>query len=236
MAGVAFRRLLSAIPVLLIVSLISFGLMRLIPGDPAAAIAGVSATPAEIERLRRDLGLDQPVWMQLLDYYQGLARGDLGKSLLLGQVMTHLLAREHRVVIASLEMRLTETLRRMINQAAGCHASADFCKHFCAWADGRLWLYDELDTVASDRLIAMWQQLLAEHGGPLLFGRFSVADAFYAPVVMRLKTYALPVPPEVAAYMEHLCALPGVKAWVDAALAEQDFRDFEEPYRLSAAR
>ena len=87
-----------------------------------------------------------------------------------------------------------------------------------------------------DRLIAMWQQLLAEHGGPLLFGRFSVADAFYAPVVMRLKTYALPVPPEVAAYMEHLCALPGVKAWVDAALAEQDFRDFEEPYRLSAAR
>ena len=86
-----------------------------------------------------------------------------------------------------------------------------------------------------DRLIAMWQQLLAEHGGPLLFGRFSVADAFYAPVVMRLKTYALPVPPDVAAYMEHLCALPGVKAWVDAALAEQDFRDFEEPYRLSAA-
>ena len=42
MVGVAFRRLLSAIPVLLIVSLITFGLMRLIPGDPAAAIAGVS--------------------------------------------------------------------------------------------------------------------------------------------------------------------------------------------------
>ena len=85
MIGVAFRRLLSAIPVLLIVSLISFGLMRLIPGDPAAAIAGVSASPAEIERLRRDLGLDQPVWIQLLDYYAGLARGDLGRSLLLGK-------------------------------------------------------------------------------------------------------------------------------------------------------
>ena len=41
---------------------------------------------------------------------------------------------------------------------------------------------------------------------------------------------------QVAAYMDHLCALPGVKAWIDAALAEQDFRDFEEPYRLSAAR
>ncbi|WP_198374588.1 ABC transporter permease [Neoroseomonas rubea] len=85
MAGVAFRRLLSAIPVLLIVSLISFGLMRLIPGDPAAAIAGIAATPAQIEQLRRDLGLDQPVWMQLLHYYEGLLRGDLGRSLLLGK-------------------------------------------------------------------------------------------------------------------------------------------------------
>ncbi|MEO3471402.1 ABC transporter permease [Roseomonas sp. CAU 1739] len=85
MIGVAFRRLLSAIPVLLIVSLITFGLMRLIPGDPAAAIAGVAATPAQIEQLRRDLGLDQPLHMQLLDYYQGLMRGDLGRSLLLGK-------------------------------------------------------------------------------------------------------------------------------------------------------
>ena len=85
-----------------------------------------------------------------------------------------------------------------------------------------------------DRLIALWRQLLAEHGGPLLFGRFSIVDAFYAPVVMRLKTYALPVPPDVAAYMAHVCALPGVQAWIDGALAEKDFRAFEEPYRLSA--
>jgi peptide/nickel transport system permease protein len=85
MIGVAFRRLLSAIPVLLIVSLISFGLMRLIPGDPAAAIAGIAATPAQIEQLRRDLGLDQPVWVQLLHYYDGLLQGDLGRSLLLGK-------------------------------------------------------------------------------------------------------------------------------------------------------
>ncbi|GGJ39411.1 ABC transporter permease [Neoroseomonas lacus] len=84
MIGVAFRRLLSAIPVLLIVSLIAFGLMRLIPGDPAAAIAGVSATPAQIEQLRRDLGLDQPIYLQLIDYYRGLAQGNLGRSLLLG--------------------------------------------------------------------------------------------------------------------------------------------------------
>ena len=82
------------------------------------------------------------------------------------------------------------------------------------------------------RLVALWQQLLAEFGGPMLFGRFSVADAFFAPVVMRLRTYALPVPHDVRAYMDRVCALPGVKAWIDGALAEQDFRAFEEPYRL----
>ena len=42
-----------------------------------------------------------------------------------------------------------------------------------------------------------------------------------------------PVPADVAAYMNRVCALPGVKAWIDEALAEQDFIDFEEPFRLS---
>ena len=59
--------------------------MRLIPGDPAAAIAGLSATPAQIEQLRQDLGLDQPLYLQLFRYYEGLAQGDLGRSLLLGK-------------------------------------------------------------------------------------------------------------------------------------------------------
>ena len=82
------------------------------------------------------------------------------------------------------------------------------------------------------RLVAMWSELLAQHGGPMLFGTFSVADAYFAPVVMRLKTYALPVPGDIAAYMLRVCALPGVQAWVQGALAEHDFRDFEEPFRL----
>jgi glutathione S-transferase len=82
------------------------------------------------------------------------------------------------------------------------------------------------------RLVAMWSELLAQHGGPMLFGTFSAADAYFAPVVMRLKTYALPVPGDIAAYMLRVCALPGVKAWVLGALAEHDFRDFEEPFRL----
>lgn len=82
------------------------------------------------------------------------------------------------------------------------------------------------------RLVAMWQELLAAHGGPMLFGEFSVADAYFAPVCMRLKTYGLPVPGEIADYVARVSALPGVQAWVEGALAEQDFLDFEEPYRL----
>ena len=83
-----------------------------------------------------------------------------------------------------------------------------------------------------ERIVQMWSGLLREHGGPMLFGPFSVADAYYAPVVMRLRTYALPVPEEVAAYMQRVVELPGVQAWIADALREQDFLDFEEPYRL----
>ena len=82
------------------------------------------------------------------------------------------------------------------------------------------------------RVVAMWDELLTQHSGPMLFGEFSIADAYYAPVAMRLKTYALPVPASITAYIHRLCATAGVKAWIDAALLENDFRDFEEPYRL----
>jgi len=82
------------------------------------------------------------------------------------------------------------------------------------------------------RLVAMWQGLLAAHGGPMLFGEFCVADAYFAPVCMRLKTYALQLPQDVTAYVDRVCALPGVNAWVEGALAEKDFLNFEEPYRL----
>ncbi len=82
------------------------------------------------------------------------------------------------------------------------------------------------------RLVAMWRELLSAHGGPLLFGDFSIADAYFAPVYLRLTTYALPVPPDIAAYVERVAALPGVADWIAQARAEQDFRAFEEPYRL----
>jgi peptide/nickel transport system permease protein len=82
--GVLLRRLLSALPVLAIVSLITFAMIHLIPGDPAAAIAGMSATAEQIANVRRDLGLDEPLLSQLWNWYFKLAHGDLGRSLLLG--------------------------------------------------------------------------------------------------------------------------------------------------------
>ena len=83
------------------------------------------------------------------------------------------------------------------------------------------------------RLIDMWIGALAASGGPFLFGGFSIADAYFAPVVARLRSYALPVPPAAAAYLDRVWASPGVAAWVQDALAERDFLAFEEPYRTA---
>ncbi len=85
------------------------------------------------------------------------------------------------------------------------------------------------------RIVAMWTELLEQHGGPMLFGGFGVADAYYAPVCMRLRTYGLPVPAHITAYIDRVAALPGVAGWIADGLAEQEFLDFEEPYRTSRA-
>ena len=98
---------------------------------------------------------------------------------------------------------------------------------------GRL-IWRDKPAVRADvaRLVAMWSELLAHYKGPMLFGEFGIADAFFAPVCMRLTSYALPLPPEITAYIQRLSALPGVKAWIDDALVENYFCEVEEPYRL----
>ena len=97
---------------------------------------------------------------------------------------------------------------------------------------GALALRDK-EAVRNDlkRIDTLLSSLLKEHKGPMLFGEFSIPDAYFSPVVMRIKTYALPVSADTQGYMERLCAMPGVKAWIDGALAEKDFIDFEEPFR-----
>ena len=76
-------RLLSAIPVLAVVSLVSFAIIALVPGDMASEMAGPSATAEELARLRAQLGLDKPILQRMIEWYGALLRGDLGQSVLL---------------------------------------------------------------------------------------------------------------------------------------------------------
>ena len=82
------RRLLASVPVLFLVSLITFGLLWLVPGDPASIFLDASATAEALERVRRELGLDRPFLIRMGEWYARLLQGDLGTSLLLNRSVT----------------------------------------------------------------------------------------------------------------------------------------------------
>jgi glutathione S-transferase len=83
------------------------------------------------------------------------------------------------------------------------------------------------------RIVALWSELLLKYKGPMLFGEFSAADAYFAPVCMRFNTYALPVPKNIADYVGRVTNLPAVQSWIKAALLEKDFVAMDEPYRIN---
>jgi peptide/nickel transport system permease protein len=80
MAGYILKRLVSAIPVLLGISIIVFLIMAMIPGDPATAILGSYATPENVEKLNRDLGLDKPLVQRYFIWLGNMLQGDFGRS------------------------------------------------------------------------------------------------------------------------------------------------------------
>jgi peptide/nickel transport system permease protein len=80
--GYIIRRVLSAVPVLVGVSILVFSFIHLIPGDPAIAMLGERATPESLARVRASLGLDEPLWKQYMLYMSKVVRGDLGESIL----------------------------------------------------------------------------------------------------------------------------------------------------------
>jgi peptide/nickel transport system permease protein/oligopeptide transport system permease protein len=95
------RRLLQAVPILFVISLLTFAMLRLIPGDPAILIAGEEATPQALAAIRERLGLDRPLSEQYGRYLAALFRGDLGTSIRTkGSVADELVAR----VPATLEL------------------------------------------------------------------------------------------------------------------------------------
>ena len=82
------------------------------------------------------------------------------------------------------------------------------------------------------RIVQIWESCRARFGtgGDLLYGNFTIADAMFAPVVMRFKTYAVALPPVAQRYADRLLDLEAVKKWCAAARAETEFVPADEPY------
>jgi peptide/nickel transport system permease protein len=89
------RRLLATLPVMGIVAVVVFAILRLTPGDPAAIIAGDEATTEQLEAIRQNLGLDQPIYLQFFIWIVRLLQGDLGVSLLSGASVADMIT--HRI-------------------------------------------------------------------------------------------------------------------------------------------
>lgn len=100
MAGYILKRLLSAIPVLFGISIIVFLIMAMIPGDPATAILGSFATPEHVEKLNRDLGLDQGPVKRYFIWLGNMLQGDFGRSFALNRpVLDEVLERFNATLI-----------------------------------------------------------------------------------------------------------------------------------------
>jgi glutathione S-transferase len=95
----------------------------------------------------------------------------------------------------------------------------------------KLWAEDAALRADVARLDAAWSDALKGSGGPFLFGEFSAADAYFAPVAVRLSRFGLPVSEAAAAYRDALLAHPAVEDWIADAMREQDFIVEDEPYR-----
>ena len=100
MLGYLLRRVLAAVPVMGVVALFVFLLLRLTPGDPAAILAGDNATPEQLERIRISLGLNQPLYTQFFTWVGSLLRGDLGTSLSSNQPVLKLIGQRIEPSIA----------------------------------------------------------------------------------------------------------------------------------------
>ena len=101
------RRLIQAAPVVLVVSVVVFLLLRLIPGDPAFVIAGADATPEQLAAVRQELGLDQPLPNQYVIWLTRVLTGDLGKSYVTRRTVTELIG---RALPATVQLALTGIL------------------------------------------------------------------------------------------------------------------------------
>lgn len=110
MAFFLFRRVLSTAPVLVIVALIVFMILRLTPGDPAAALVGDNGTSADIARIHASLGLDRPLPVQFVKWTAQLLQGNLGDSYYMKQPVTRLIAQRIAPTVSLSALTLVMTL------------------------------------------------------------------------------------------------------------------------------
>ncbi|MFJ1260455.1 ABC transporter permease [Cupriavidus sp. CuC1] len=105
-----FRRMLSTVPVLVIVAIIVFMILRLTPGDPAAALVGDNGTSADIAKVRASLGLDQPLPVQFANWAGKMLHGNLGDSYYMKQPVTRLIAQRIEPTLSLSALTLVFTL------------------------------------------------------------------------------------------------------------------------------
>lgn len=121
------RRLLATLPVLAMVAVVVFAILRLSPGDPAIIMAGDGATPERIEQIRQAMGLDQPLLKQFVIWGGKLLRGDLGASLMSGLPVTELIGQRLEPSLSLALLTLLFTLAVAIPLGV-----------LAAWRQGRL--------------------------------------------------------------------------------------------------
>ena len=112
MLAYVLHRILATIPVMLLVAVFVFLLLHLSPGDPAAILAGDDGSEANLQRIRENLGLDQPLWQQFYNWFVRLLHGDLGRSLFSGQPVVRLIGQrlEPTLVLTATTMVIAITL------------------------------------------------------------------------------------------------------------------------------
>lgn len=110
MLGFVVRRVLSTIPVLAMVALLVFLMLRLTPGDPAAVLAGDNGTPQQIEEIRAALGLNEPIYKQFIIYVGGILTGDLGESYFFKKQVTELISQRVGATVSLAAITLIFTL------------------------------------------------------------------------------------------------------------------------------
>jgi peptide/nickel transport system permease protein len=110
MLAYAARRILSTIPVVLLVALFVFSLLYIAPGDPAAIIAGDQATPDDVERIRASLGLDRPFLIRFGDWFYHVIQGDLGTSIFTNLPVSHMIAQRIEPTVSLMILTLVLSL------------------------------------------------------------------------------------------------------------------------------